>query len=126
MHERRPLLELRPLVVDGLEGDADVDVLLDRHAPPFADALDALGLLCLASASGQHAFAGLLGHASRTTRLVDLLADRLLHGSTKLLPGLLERGGTVAAKSLAVFPYATRCERRKGCYAHAGGKALRA
>src|SRR5919108_3718358 len=33
MHELRELLELRPLVVRGLEGNADVDPALDRVSP---------------------------------------------------------------------------------------------
>jgi hypothetical protein len=42
MHELRPFLELRPLLVDRGQWDADVDVLLDRHAPALADARQAL------------------------------------------------------------------------------------
>src|SRR6202012_5199313 len=38
MHEARPILKLRPLVVDGLERGADVDALLHRHAPVAPDA----------------------------------------------------------------------------------------
>src|SRR3954451_6536340 len=59
VHEVRPLLELGPLVVDRLERHADVDVLLDRHAPALADSRLALRLA--AASAGQDVLRVLLG-----------------------------------------------------------------
>src|SRR4051794_13436851 len=98
VHELRPLLELGPLVVDGLEGNADVDVLLDRHAPALADSFDALRLAAAASAAGQDPLACLLGEATGAAGLLHRVANGLLHASADLLADLLHGPTAVRGK----------------------------
>ena len=109
VHELRPLLELRPLVVGGLQRNADVDVLLDRHAPALAHSRDALRLAALAA----------------------LAAERVLHASAKLLPRLLQWGGAIAAQPLDELAGALRghwneCGCTNSCSdpLHAGERAV--
>src|SRR4051794_8971577 len=108
VHELGPLLELRELVVDGRDRHADVDRLLDGHAPTLADAVGfvlpaaiALVVAVLAAAqAGDQALARLLGDAARTAGVLDLVVHdvrrRALHLLARLLHGLLQRTGPVA------------------------------
>src|SRR4051794_6532902 len=98
VHELRPLLELGPLVVDGLEGNADVDVLLHRHTPAFADSFGALRLAAASAAAGQDSLACLLGEATGAAGLLDRVANGLLHASADLLADLLHGAAAVRAE----------------------------
>jgi hypothetical protein len=125
VHEVRPFLELRPLVVDGADRDADVDVLLDRHAPALADARHAL---LLAAATGQQALGAFLRNAGSAAGLVDLLvdlvADRALHLAADLVAGLLHEATTVATDAAHELAGTLRGQRHQCCSGDAGGDAL--
>src|SRR5215208_1674313 len=79
VHELRPFLELRPLVVGGRERHSNVNCLLHGHPPTLADAGRALlALAASASASGEDSLSGLLRDPGSAARLIDLLADGVL------------------------------------------------
>src|SRR3954454_5575631 len=97
VHELGPLLELRELVVDGRDRHADVDRLLDGHAPTLADAVGfvlpaaiALVVAVLAAAqAGDQALARLLGDAARTAGVLDLVVHDVRRRALDLLARLL-------------------------------------
>src|SRR5205085_3025452 len=135
-HELRPLLVVRPMLVDSAQRDADVDVPLERHAPALADARDALLLLPLAATARQQALAGFLGDPTNATGLLDLVVDGALDGPGELVTDLLH--GPAAAAFLIVpatvtsaaadpsheLPGALRGQRYERRYTYSGGKSL--
>src|SRR5215208_3265551 len=129
VHELRPLLELRPLFVDGAHRDADVDVPLEWHAPALADSGYALLLLALAATTGQQALARFLGDPADAAGLLDLVIDGTLDLVTDLvtdLPSGLLHGtfGVPAADPAHELPGALRGERNERGNPHAGGQSL--
>src|SRR4051812_30727726 len=69
VHELREVLELRPLVVDGLERRGHVDRLLDRHAPALAGAVAGATAAALVVAAAAEALAELAELAAGVLQL---------------------------------------------------------
>src|SRR5436309_1952641 len=82
MHELRPLLELRPLVVDRLEWKRDLDALLHRHTTALARPRCPILAIAAPAAERQRAFGRFLQHPARPARFVDLVLDLLLDART--------------------------------------------
>ena len=88
MHELGPILELRPLVVGGLERHRHVDRLLHRHPPALSDSWHAALSAAVASGPGQQTASGLLDQPAGAAGFVDLVRDRVLEVGPDLVPGL--------------------------------------
>ena len=93
VHELRPVLELGPLVVGGLDRHGHVDRLLHRHPTTLAHARHAaLAATAVAAAEPRdQAARRVLDEPARAARLVDLLADDILELGAHPVPDLRRR-----------------------------------
>src|SRR5579875_2443780 len=121
---RDPVHELRPLVVDGLHRQGDVDALLDRHP---ASLPDTLCVLLTASAAGQRALDRALEDPAAAPGLRNLLLhpalDRLAKLGCRPLSQLLRPAAeTVPSAALDQLADSLHRNRRDGGGTGAGGQ----